>query len=135
MEAERRHCKITGKALLIHISVWLLWNCTLILTLLTDTCTKTTFLSHPLDEPFLLSSVQTDLYMYGLRSGSLDVLASSAKRAILSLDYDWREQKVFWVSLDTDTIRWSSLDQKTTGILIRGLRHISSSIGIIHCHV
>ncbi|XP_028269129.1 very low-density lipoprotein receptor [Parambassis ranga] len=74
------------------------------------------------DEPFLLSSVQTDLYMYGLRSGGLDVLPSSAKRAILSLDYDWREQKVFWVSLDTDTIRWSSLDQKTTGILIRGVR-------------
>lgn len=72
-------------------------------------------------EPFLMSSVQTDLFLLGLRSGSLDVLSSSAKKAILSLDYDWREQRVFWVSLDTESIRWSSLDQKTTGTLIKGL--------------
>lgn len=48
------------------------------------------------------------------------MLSSSAKKAILSLDYDWREQRVFWVSLDTESIRWSSLDQKTTGTLIKG---------------
>uniref|UniRef100_A0A3B5LM11 Uncharacterized protein n=1 Tax=Xiphophorus couchianus TaxID=32473 RepID=A0A3B5LM11_9TELE len=70
-------------------------------------------------EPFLLASVQTELYMYGLRTGSLDVLSSSAKRAILSIDYDWRDQKVFWVGVDTETIRWSSMDQKTTGILTK----------------
>lgn len=76
--------------------------------------------SHPSGEPFLLSSVQTDLFMVGLLSGSLDVLSSSAKKAILSLDYDWREQRVYWVTLDTESIRWSSLDQKTTGILVKG---------------
>uniref|UniRef100_A0A3Q1FSU1 Very low-density lipoprotein receptor-like n=1 Tax=Acanthochromis polyacanthus TaxID=80966 RepID=A0A3Q1FSU1_9TELE len=70
-------------------------------------------------EPFLLASVQTELYLYGLRSASLDVLSSTAKKAILSLDYDWREQKVFWVSLDTESIRWSSLNQKSTGTLIK----------------
>ena len=75
---------------------------------------------HSIGEPFLLSSVQTDLLLFGLRSGSLDVLSSSAKKAILSLDYDWREKRVFWVSLDTESIRWSSLDQKTTGTLIQG---------------
>lgn len=58
--------------------------------------------------------------MVGLFSGSVDVLSSSAKKAILSLDYDWREQRVFWVSLDTESIRWSSLDQKTTGTLVNG---------------
>lgn len=58
--------------------------------------------------------------MYGLRTGSLDVLSSSAKKAILSIDYDWRDQKVFWVGVDTETIRWSSMDQKTTGILTKG---------------
>ncbi|XP_077417010.1 vitellogenin receptor Yl [Vanacampus margaritifer] len=73
-------------------------------------------------EPLLLSSVQTDLFLFGLRSGSLDVLSSSAKKAILSLDYDWHERMVFWVSLDTDSIRWSSLEQKITGTLIRGVR-------------
>lgn len=48
------------------------------------------------------------------------MLPSTAKKAILSLDYDWREQKVFWASLDTESIRWSSLDQNTKGTLIRG---------------
>lgn len=79
-------------------------------------------------EPFLLASVQTDLFAFGLRSGSLDVLPSTAKKAILSLDYDWQEQRVFWVSLDTDSIRWSSLDKKTTGTLIKGRRKCGSSI-------
>ncbi|XP_054466107.1 low-density lipoprotein receptor-related protein 2 [Anoplopoma fimbria] len=79
-------------------------------------------------EPFLLTSVHTDLFLFGLRSGSLDVLSSSAKRAILSLDYDWSEQRVFWVSLDTDSIRWSSLDQKTTGTLIKGVRADSIAV-------
>uniref|UniRef100_A0A3B4ZVL7 Very low-density lipoprotein receptor-like n=1 Tax=Stegastes partitus TaxID=144197 RepID=A0A3B4ZVL7_9TELE len=79
-------------------------------------------------EPFLLTSVQTDLYLYGLRSASLDVLSSSAKKAILSLDYDWREQKVFWVSVDTESIRWSSLDQKSTGNLITGVRADSVAV-------
>ncbi|XP_067377452.1 very low-density lipoprotein receptor [Channa argus] len=79
-------------------------------------------------EPFLLSSVQTDLFLVGLHSGSLDVLSSSAKKAILSLDYDWREQRVFWVSLDTESIRWSSLDQKTTGTLIKGVRADSIAV-------
>lgn len=77
-------------------------------------------LSPPSGEPFLLSSVQTDLLLLGLRSGSLDVLLSSAKKAILSVDYDWKEQRVFWVTVDTDSIRWSSLDRKTTGTLIKG---------------
>ncbi|XP_012735945.3 very low-density lipoprotein receptor [Fundulus heteroclitus] len=79
-------------------------------------------------EPFLLLSIQTELYMYGLRSGSLDVLSSSAKKAILSIDYDWRDQKVFWVSVDTETIRWSSMDQKTTGILTKGVRADSVAV-------
>ena len=76
--------------------------------------------SPPAGEPLMLSSVQTDLILFGLRSGSLDVLPSTAKKAILSLDYDWREQKVFWASLDSESIRWSSLDQKTKGTLLKG---------------
>ncbi|XP_037339555.2 low-density lipoprotein receptor-related protein 2 isoform X1 [Pungitius pungitius] len=80
-------------------------------------------------EPLLLLSIQTDLFLFGLRSGSLDMLSlSSAKKAILSLDYDWRDQRVFWVSLDTDSIRWSSLDQKSTGTLIKGVRADSIAV-------
>ncbi|XP_061527123.1 LOW QUALITY PROTEIN: very low-density lipoprotein receptor [Phycodurus eques] len=78
-------------------------------------------------EPLLLSSVQTDLILFGLHSGSMDVL-SSAKKAVLSLDYDWHERMVFWVSLDTDSIRWSSLDHKTMGTLIRGVRADSLAV-------
>ncbi|KAM9360164.1 prolow-density lipoprotein receptor-related protein 1 [Symphorus nematophorus] len=79
-------------------------------------------------EPFLLSSVQTDLFLFGLRSGSLDVLSSSAEKAILSLDYDWREQKAFWGDVETESIRWSSLDQKTEGTLIKGVRADSVAV-------
>ncbi|KAF3850624.1 hypothetical protein F7725_012396 [Dissostichus mawsoni] len=56
-------------------------------------------------EPFLLASVHTDIFLYGLRSGALDILSSSAQKAILSLDYDWRQQRILWVSLDTEGIQ------------------------------
>ncbi|XP_035021786.1 low-density lipoprotein receptor-related protein 2 isoform X2 [Hippoglossus stenolepis] len=79
-------------------------------------------------EPYLLSSVQTDLIVFGLRSGSMDMLSSTAKKAILSVDYDWRGQRVFWVSLDTGSIRWSSMDQKNTGTLIKGVRADSVAV-------
>lgn len=71
-------------------------------------------------EPFLLVSVQTDLLIFGLQNRSLNMLPSSAKKAILSLDYDWKEKRVYWVGLDSRGIRWSSLDGKTTGTLITG---------------
>ncbi|XP_041720534.1 low-density lipoprotein receptor-related protein 1B isoform X1 [Coregonus clupeaformis] len=73
-------------------------------------------------EPYLLASVQTELFLFGLRSSSLDVLVSSAKKAILSVDYDWRDQRVFWVSLDSESIKWSSLDQKKRGTLFKGIK-------------
>lgn len=45
----------------------------------------------------------------------------------MSVDYDWKEQKVYWVTVDADSIEWSSLDQKTTGTLIRGVWSLSDS--------
>ncbi|KAK7933606.1 hypothetical protein WMY93_004502 [Mugilogobius chulae] len=91
LEADKRHCKITG-------------------------------------EPFLLASILNELFVLGLRSGSVDVLSSSSKKAILSVDYDWRERRVYWDSLDSDSIRWSSLDQKTTGTFITGIRADSVAV-------
>uniref|UniRef100_A0A8C6WTV1 EGF-like domain-containing protein n=1 Tax=Neogobius melanostomus TaxID=47308 RepID=A0A8C6WTV1_9GOBI len=79
-------------------------------------------------EPLLLASILNSLFVVGLRSGSLDVLPSSAKKAILSVDYDWREQRVYWDSLDSESIKWSSLDRKTTGTLIRGVRADSVAV-------
>lgn len=54
-------------------------------------------------------------------------LLSPAQKAILSVDYDWKEQKVYWVTVDADSIQWSSLDQKTTGTLITGRWSLSDS--------
>ncbi|XP_034025502.1 very low-density lipoprotein receptor [Thalassophryne amazonica] len=79
-------------------------------------------------EPFLLTSLQTDLFMLGLRSGSLEVLSSSTNKAILSLDYDWKEQKVIWANLETKTIRWSSINQKKTGTLLTDVRADSVAV-------
>lgn len=72
-----------------------------------------------LGEPYLLAGVQSELFLLGLRSSSLDVLVSSEK-FILSVDYDWQEQKVFWISLNADSIKWSSLDKKSKGTIIKG---------------
>lgn len=87
----------------------------------------------------LLTSIQTDLFLLGLRSSRLDVLSSSADKAILSVDYDWKEQRVFWVTVDTNSIRWSSLDQKTTGTLIQGWFRMDTEwpwwFFLIPCHV
>lgn len=57
----------------------------------------------------------------------------------MSLDYDWKGQKVFWVSLEMDAIMWSSLEQKMTGSLIKG-SYNSNVAGVfrgmvVYCHV
>ncbi|MBN3311182.1 LRP4 protein, partial [Amia calva] len=73
-------------------------------------------------EPFLLASIQYELLQYGLRSSSIDVLFSTGKKLVFSLDYDWLEQKLFWVSLDAETIKWTSLDQKQKGTVVKGIK-------------
>lgn len=65
-------------------------------------------------------SVQSEVFLLGLRSSSLDVLLSSEKHFVLSLDYDWQKQRVYWINLNTDNIKWLSLDQKSKGTIIKG---------------
>uniref|UniRef100_A0A671M3I7 Very low-density lipoprotein receptor-like n=1 Tax=Sinocyclocheilus anshuiensis TaxID=1608454 RepID=A0A671M3I7_9TELE len=72
-------------------------------------------------EPYLLVSVQSEVFLLGLRSSSLDVLLSSEKQFVLSLDYDWQKPRVYWINLDTDHIKWLSLDQKSKGTFIKGI--------------
>ncbi|KAM8866074.1 prolow-density lipoprotein receptor-related protein 1 [Synchiropus picturatus] len=79
-------------------------------------------------EPLLLASVQTDLFLLGLRSGSLDIISTGARKAVLTLDYDFTEQKLFWACLETSTIGWSSMDNKTRGVLIEGVRADSIAV-------
>uniref|UniRef100_W5N3U3 Si:dkey-88l16.3 n=1 Tax=Lepisosteus oculatus TaxID=7918 RepID=W5N3U3_LEPOC len=73
-------------------------------------------------EPFLLASVQYELLIYSLHGSSMEVLFSTGKRLVFSVDYDWQEQLVFWVSLDAESIKWISMDQKDKGTLVKGIK-------------
>ncbi|XP_059404756.1 low-density lipoprotein receptor-related protein 2-like isoform X1 [Carassius carassius] len=79
-------------------------------------------------EPYLLASVQSEVFLLGLRSSSLDVLLSSEKQFVLSLDYDWQKQRVYWINLNTDNIKWLSLDQKSKGTFIKGINADSLAV-------
>ncbi|XP_036382770.1 low-density lipoprotein receptor-like [Megalops cyprinoides] len=73
-------------------------------------------------EPILLVSVGYELLLFGLRRSNLDVLSKSGSKVVFSLDYDWREQKVFWVSQDAESIKWVSFDQRSKGNIIKGIK-------------
>ncbi|XP_076020346.1 uncharacterized protein LOC143011376 [Genypterus blacodes] len=74
------------------------------------------------DEPLLLASVQSELLLLGVHSATLRIL-SSANRPVLSLDYDWAQQRVYWLSPDYESIRWASVkNSNNTGTFIKGLK-------------
>lgn len=70
-------------------------------------------------EAYLLASIQSDIFLISLTSTTLEVL-SSEKQPVLSLDYDWKEQKVYWINMDAEAVMWTTLDQKSRGTLIQG---------------
>ncbi|XP_064421958.1 very low-density lipoprotein receptor [Latimeria chalumnae] len=74
------------------------------------------------EEPILLASVQYDLMLYGLRSFSKSVLPVTGKNMIFSIDYDWKDQKVFWVDLNAESIKWMNLAHKEKGTLVKGIK-------------
>lgn len=72
------------------------------------------------DEPFLLASVQSELLMVGVHSGTMRLL-SSATRPVFSLDYHWAQHRVYWLSPDYQSIRWADMENsKNKGTLIKG---------------
>ncbi|MBN3319272.1 LRP4 protein, partial [Atractosteus spatula] len=73
-------------------------------------------------EPFLLASVQYELLIYSLHGSSMEILFSTGKRLVFSVDYDYQEQLVFWVSLDAESIKWISMDQKDKGTIVKGIK-------------
>lgn len=73
----------------------------------------------PLDEPLLLASVQSELLLLGVHSGTLRLL-SSARRPVFSLDYLWDQQRVYWLSPDYQSIRWADVKNDSKGTLIKG---------------
>lgn len=77
-------------------------------------------------EAYLLASIESDIFLVGLRSSTLKVL-SSDEQPVLSLDYDWKEQKVYWMNLEAEAVMWTTLDQKSKGTLIQGaVQHLQS---------
>nr|XP_057920777.1 low-density lipoprotein receptor-related protein 2-like isoform X2 [Doryrhamphus excisus] len=75
------------------------------------------------DEPLLLASVQSELLLLGVHSGTLRLL-SSANRPVFSLDYHWARQRVYWLSPDYQSIRWADMtkDSNNKGTLIKGVK-------------
>ncbi|XP_066431008.1 very low-density lipoprotein receptor-like [Eleutherodactylus coqui] len=74
-------------------------------------------------EPVLLVAIQFDLVLYKLRTLDEEILMSTDKRSmIFSVDYDLMEQKVFWVDLNAESIKWITMDTKTKGTLVKGVK-------------
>ncbi|XP_064873189.1 low-density lipoprotein receptor-related protein 2-like [Oncorhynchus nerka] len=79
------------------------------------------------DEAHLLASVQNELLVLGLHSSSLSLLSTS-QTPVFCVDYDWRDQRVYWVSLEEESIKWTSINTKETGTLVKGVK--SNSIAV-----
>lgn len=74
----------------------------------------------PPDEPLLLASVQSELWLLGIHRGSLTLL-SSVRRPVFSLDYHWAQQRVYWLSPDYQSIRWADIKKSNSRkTLIKG---------------
>ncbi|XP_042251153.1 low-density lipoprotein receptor-related protein 2-like isoform X6 [Thunnus maccoyii] len=74
------------------------------------------------DEPLLLASVQSELLLLGVHSATLNLL-SSANRPVFSLDYNWAQQRVYWLSPDYQSIRWADMkNSNNKGTLIKGVK-------------
>ncbi|XP_077334553.1 uncharacterized protein LOC143975874 [Lithobates pipiens] len=74
-------------------------------------------------EPVLLVSVQFNLMLYKLRTLEEKILTSTDKSSmIFSLDYDLQEQKVFWMDLNAESIKWITLNTKNKGTLVKGIK-------------
>ncbi|XP_062414865.1 low-density lipoprotein receptor-related protein 2-like isoform X2 [Pungitius pungitius] len=74
------------------------------------------------DGPLLLASVQSELLLQGVQSGSLRQL-TSVNRPVFSLDYLWALQRVYWLSSDYQSIRWADMtNSNSKGTLIKGVK-------------
>ncbi|XP_044134376.1 low-density lipoprotein receptor-related protein 8-like [Bufo gargarizans] len=71
-------------------------------------------------EPVLLVAVKFDLLLYKLRSMEEEILMSTDKNSmIFSVDYDIMEQKVYWMDLNSESIKWITMGTKTKGTLVK----------------
>ncbi|XP_073685377.1 uncharacterized protein [Garra rufa] len=81
------------------------------------------------EEPSLLVSEQFELLNLGLRSSSIQALITPGRKPIFSVDYDRREQRVYWVSLEEASIKYAFHREKDNiGTIVKGVK--SDSIAI-----
>ncbi|XP_072311347.1 uncharacterized protein [Eucyclogobius newberryi] len=74
------------------------------------------------DEALLLASVLSEMVILGVHSATLHVL-SSANRPVFSLDYDWVQNRIYWLSSNYQSIRWAEIDNTNNkGTLIKGVK-------------
>ncbi|XP_075056354.1 low-density lipoprotein receptor-related protein 2-like [Mixophyes fleayi] len=74
-------------------------------------------------EPVLLVAVQFDLIIYKLRTLEEEILTSTDKRSmIFSVDYDVLDQKIFWMDLNAESIKWLTMGTNTKGTLVKGIK-------------
>ncbi|XP_069092979.1 low-density lipoprotein receptor-related protein 2-like [Pleurodeles waltl] len=73
-------------------------------------------------EPLLLVAIQFDLIIFGLRSLKEDIVLSTEKNQVFSIDYDIAEQKIFWMDLNAESIKWVTVDTKKKGTLVKGIK-------------
>ncbi|TSM12587.1 Low-density lipoprotein receptor-related protein 4 [Bagarius yarrelli] len=80
-------------------------------------------------EPSLLVSVQFEVLIMGLRSNNLHMLISPGQKPIFSLDFDLKEQRVFWVCLQEESIKYAVHGEKgNIRTLVKGVK--SDSIAV-----
>ncbi|KAM9446414.1 low-density lipoprotein receptor-related protein 2 isoform 2-T2 [Clarias gariepinus] len=73
------------------------------------------------DEAYLLASIQSDIFLMNLTGSRLEVLTSE-QQPVSSLDYDWKEKKAYWISMDSEAVMWTTLDRESRGTLFQGVR-------------
>ncbi|RXN30582.1 low-density lipo receptor-related 2-like protein [Labeo rohita] len=61
------------------------------------------------EEPSLLVSEQYELLNLGLRRSSIQALITPGRKPIFSVDYDRKEQRVYWVSLEEERVKSDSI--------------------------
>ncbi|XP_050977886.1 low-density lipoprotein receptor-related protein 2 isoform X9 [Labeo rohita] len=81
------------------------------------------------EEPSLLVSEQYELLNLGLRRSSIQALITPGRKPIFSVDYDRKEQRVYWVSLEEERIKYAFHGEKDNiGTIVKGVK--SDSIAI-----
>ncbi|KAL7847835.1 hypothetical protein AOLI_G00225530 [Acnodon oligacanthus] len=81
------------------------------------------------EEPHLLAAVQFELLFKDLRSGNLQMLLPPGQTPIFSLDYDFLDKKLFWVSLEEESIKFAVHgDKGNIKALVKGVK--SDSIAV-----